>query len=375
MTLDPMLALSFSLHSNKGAYALLLGSGISRAAEIPTGWEVMLELIRKLAVVKGVTAEPDPAQWYRDEFGREPDYSDLLELVAQTPTERNQLLRSYFEPTTAERAEGLKMPTAAHESIARLVARGHIRVIITTNFDRLLEQALEEQGVRPSIVSTPDQVEGVEPLVHTSCLIVKVHGDYLDSRIKNTVTELASYDDRIDKLLDRIMDEFGLIICGWSGDWDEALRNVLLRCPSRRYMTYWTSRRPVTGDAKRVFDARGSRQVLIDGADQLFVALEDKMAALEDFNRPHPLSTVANVASMKRFLEEPKYRIRLHDLMRDECERVVRILDAEFTLQKLVASTTLEPALFTRALIERSEGTGCWHCLSGFASSARVAVE
>ena len=26
-----------------------------------------------------------------------------------------------------------------------------------------------------------------------------------------------------------------------------------------------------------------------------------------------------------------------------------------------------DPALFTRALIERSEGTGCWHCLSGFA--------
>ncbi len=37
--------------------------------------------------------------------------------------------------------------------------------------------------------------------------------------------------------------------------------------------------------------------------------------------------------------------------------------------------TCLNPALFTRALIERSEGTGCWHCLSGFASSARVAVE
>ena len=38
-------------------------------------------------------------------------------------------------------------------------------------------------------------------------------------------------------------------------------------------------------------------------------------------------------------------------------------------------ATSIDPALFTRALIERSEGTGCWHCLSGFASSARVAVE
>lgn len=43
---------------------------------------------------------------------------------------------------------------------------------------------------------------------------------------------------------------------------------------------------------------------------------------------------------------------------------------------KLTGDTDVHhPALFTRALIERSEGTGCWHCLSGFASSARVAVE
>ena len=47
----------------------------------------------------------------------------------------------------------------------------------------------------------------------------------------------------------------------------------------------------------------------------------------------------------------------------------------ELSAELLDASRLLNPALFTRALIERSEGTGCWHCLSGFASSARVAVE
>ena len=67
-------------------------------------------------------------------------------------------------------------------------------------------------------------------------------------------------------------------------------------------------------------------------------------------------------------------------------ERVNGILKTEFLLAQLgdfhQACTLVNesvkiynPALFTRALIERSEGTGCWHCLSGFASSARVAVE
>ncbi|MCE0732455.1 hypothetical protein LWH48_06515 [Halomonas sp. G15] len=35
----------------------------------------------------------------------------------------------------------------------------------------------------------------------------------------------------------------------------------------------------------------------------------------------------------------------------------------------------LDPASFTRMLIERSEGPGWWQCLPGSASSARVAVE
>ena len=34
---DDLTQLSFALYENKGVFALLLGSGLSRAAEIPTG--------------------------------------------------------------------------------------------------------------------------------------------------------------------------------------------------------------------------------------------------------------------------------------------------------------------------------------------------
>jgi NAD-dependent SIR2 family protein deacetylase len=63
------------------------------------------------------------------------------------------LLRGYFVPTEEERALGLKVPTKAHYVIAELVAKGYIKVILTTNFDSLLEQALEAQGVQPAVVS------------------------------------------------------------------------------------------------------------------------------------------------------------------------------------------------------------------------------
>ena len=125
---------------------------------------------------------------------RSPDYSDLLDQLVKTPAERNQLLREYFEPNEDERERGVKVPTEAHNAIARLVADGFVRVIVTTNFDRLLEKALEPVGVTPTVISTPEAVEGTLPLQHNRCSIIKLHGDYLDTRIKNTPEELADYD-------------------------------------------------------------------------------------------------------------------------------------------------------------------------------------
>jgi len=166
--IDPILSLAFSVHSNKGIFALLLGSGVSRAAGIPTGWEVVLDLTRKLAHLQRQDCEPDPAAWYHTTFGEEPDYAKLLDALANSPAERSQLLRNYFEPTEEEREQGLKIPTDAHKAIAELVAGGYLRVIVTTNFDRMLENALESIGVVPTVLSTPDAVEGALPLAHAT---------------------------------------------------------------------------------------------------------------------------------------------------------------------------------------------------------------
>ncbi len=133
--IDPIHSLAFSIQANPGVYAILIGSGVSRAAKIPTGWDVTLDLIRKLAELHKETCEPNPEHWYLEKFKKEASYSDLLNELARTKAERQQLLRSYFEPTDEEREEGEKAPTAAHRAIARLASQGFIKVIITTNFD------------------------------------------------------------------------------------------------------------------------------------------------------------------------------------------------------------------------------------------------
>ena len=106
--IDPIHSLAFSIQANRGVYAVLAGSGVSRAAKIPTGWEITLDLIRKLAKLYGETGDPDPELWYREKFEQEANYSDLLYAVAKTQAERQQLLRAYFEPNDQEREEGEK---------------------------------------------------------------------------------------------------------------------------------------------------------------------------------------------------------------------------------------------------------------------------
>lgn len=321
--MDPILNLAFTMHANKGAYALLLGSGVSRAASIPTGWEVTLDLVRQLARLEGQECEPDPAAWYVATYNKQPDYSELLDTMAQTPAERNQVLKKYFEPTDEEREQGLKRPTAAHKAVARLMKEGYVRVVITTNFDRLLEDAMAEIGAPPPVViATADAVEGALPLSHPGSFIIKIHGDYLDMRIKNTVAELTTYDLRLDGLLDRVLDEFGVVTCGWSSDWDIALKSAFERCKGRRFGTYWTHLSPLSDSAQGLVDLRGAKTLQIRGADDFFIQLEEKITSLAEFNRPHPLSIQAAIATVKRYIVDDQQRVRLADLLGQETENL-----------------------------------------------------
>lgn len=330
--IDPLVRLSFAIQGNKGVYAMLLGSGVSRSAGIPTGWEVVLDLSRKLAAAHGEDMGKDAAEWFRKKYGKYPDYSELLDALCKTPAERQQLLRSYFEATEVEREQGLKQPTNAHRAVATLMAQGYIRLVLTTNFDRLLERALEEQGVAPVVISTADATEGALPLAHQTACIIKLHGDYLDSRIKNTPTELAAYDARLDKLLDQILDQFGLVVCGWSAQWDTALRAAIERSSCRRFTLFWAARGKPTSEADKLIALRRGTTIDISDADGFLSKVQQLVEGIEQSNRPHPQSVEAVAALTKRLLSDPNQLISLSDLVHEETESALKAIEAATAL-------------------------------------------
>ncbi|MBD0844740.1 SIR2 family protein [Streptomyces sp. TRM68416] len=315
--LDPRMSLALNVHTCPGVYAVLLGAGISMASGIKTGWGIVQDLVAKVAVLHdpdapdaGAGPAADPESWWQEQFGEQLGYSRLLSEAAPTSAARQALLAGYFEP---EDGDDVKQPTAAHRAIARLVKRGNVKVILTTNFDRLMERALEEVGISPQVVRD-HQIDSMKPLVHSQVTIIKLHGDYADLEQRNTVDELEKYPDAQQELLERVLDEYGLIVCGWSADWDRALVRAVEGTRSRRYPMYWGQFGRMSEPARRLVAQHSA--AVIDGvtADDLFTDLERRVEALDRMTAA-PVTRDTAVAQLKRFLPDPIRRIEIHDLI------------------------------------------------------------
>lgn len=324
--LDPRMSLALNVHTCPGVYAVLLGAGISMASGIKTGWGIVQDLVSKVAVLHdpdtpdaGAEAAANPEGWWLEQFGEQLGYSRLLAEVAPTSAARQALLAGYFEPEVGE--DTGKEPTAAHRAIARLVKKGNIRVILTTNFDRLMERALEEVGISPQVVRD-HQIDSMKPLVHSQVTIIKLHGDYADLEQRNTVDELGDYPTAQLALLERVLDEYGLIVCGWSADWDKALVTAVEGTRSRRYPMFWGQYGQMSEHARRLVAQHSA--AVIDGvtADDLFTDLERRVEALDRMTVA-PVARDTAVAQLKRFLPDPVRRIEIRDLIEQSVSPIV----------------------------------------------------
>ncbi|MFI8301370.1 SIR2 family protein [Streptomyces nigra] len=317
--IEPAMAMALNMHSSPGVYALLLGAGISIASGVKTGWGVVQDIVGKVAAVRDpdnpdarAEATADPEKWWEANTSEPLGYSALLAAAAPMPASRQAMLAEYFEPEEGQ--EDSKSPTAGHRAIAQLVKRGSIRVILTTNFDRLTERALQEVGISPQVVSRPEQIKGMKPLTHSQVTVIKLHGDYADLEQRNTVDELETYPEELQQLLERVLDEYGLIVCGWSADWDKALVRAVQGTRSRRYPLFWSQYGRFSDAARSLTAQHGA--VVIDGmsADELFTGLVSRVEALDRLTTA-PITRDVAVVQLKRALPDPVRRIELSDLV------------------------------------------------------------
>lgn len=231
---------------NPSSYAWLLGAGASATAGIPTGYQMIQEF---------------RAQLYASETGissREIDSSDPLWLERidlhhdrkgllppkWSPSEYSRAFEALY-PTQEDRRLYIKRqvskgsPSLGHKVLGSLLCSSQTCCVFTTNFDSLIE---DSATVAAQLLPSSNRASATLAAIDNSAraetclcenewpLIVKLHGDYQSTELKNTDSELLEQDKRLRLVLTQSLHRFGLIVVGYSGRDDsvmQALRAVL----------------------------------------------------------------------------------------------------------------------------------------------------
>jgi hypothetical protein len=235
MPVDEFLRL-FPIRSSSLAW--FLGAGASASARLPTAGDLIWRFKRTLyctsTKVDPKTCEDlgnevvrERLQRYLDSTGRFPainspeEYASYFELTYPDPADRRRFLERMLHGAT---------PAYGHHILAALMKAGNVRLVWTTNFDRLVEDAsaaafgstsaLTVSTIDSSSVALSALNEGRWPILG------KLHGDFQSVALKNTTEELKTQESTLRAALVESCKRFGMIVAGYSGR-DESVMNAL----------------------------------------------------------------------------------------------------------------------------------------------------
>ncbi|UNX53999.1 SIR2 family protein [Georgenia sp. TF02-10] len=223
------------------ALAWLLGAGTSASAGVPTAGQVVDDLLVRLyassfGVVRQDLDESDPAVMDRihahfrtiaglPQLGSPGDYSAVLEAVMPDDGARRAYLRQMLDG---------RSPSYGQRVLGAFLVEGKTRLVMTTNFDQLVEGAASDARTHAgagapllavaSLGSTDRAARAVSD--STWPLLVKLHGDFQESRLKNLDRELQEQDEVLRQTVVDASRQFGLVVAGYSGR-DESVMAML----------------------------------------------------------------------------------------------------------------------------------------------------
>jgi NAD-dependent SIR2 family protein deacetylase len=222
-----VFARGFALRAPQTAW--LLGAGASADAGVPTAGQLIDELLAILYCSENGIRRADLA--------RDPRWQERVRVFYDgrnglPPLAENAFYSAIFEKVYPDRDARARFvrdqlagrrPHPGQHMLAALVAAGLAPVLITTNFDTLLEDAirpaLDPDAAARLTVLDPESSGRAAFTLATDArpLLMKIHGDLGAVTVKNTTMELDQQDERLRAAALGLLGRYGLLVAGYSG--------------------------------------------------------------------------------------------------------------------------------------------------------------
>ena len=201
-----------------------LGAGASESSGIPTAhWmiEDFARQLRKKWVAEG-KKKGNFQQWLESHKAWKNNttvYGRYFECFRRTELHRLEYLHPFMKAAS---------PSWGYFCLAQLMANKQIHMVVTTNFDDLVYEASTQYTVvRPRVYSTATPLLQVE-MDEERPTVIKLHGDFLYSRINITSKELRRVDKSLEDSVANTLQTHDVVVIGCSGS-DLSIRNLFSR--------------------------------------------------------------------------------------------------------------------------------------------------
>jgi Tfp pilus assembly protein PilF len=268
---------------NDHRFAFFIGAGCSKSSGIPTAGELVADrwLPRLRSLCEPAGGDQDLSTWANSRF---PSYDQNEPAVSYGPVMEQLFLHPGERQAEIEALCEGRFPRFGYATLASLVAHesGRFNVVLTTNFDDLIADALYLfTPSRPLVIQHAALSEYIRP-TRTRPLVVKVHGDYQLAPL-NTAEETKELADSIERAVQSLLHDRGLIVVGYGGG-DRGILRMLdtLSAQALPFGVYWVSRKEPRGAVRAWLDSRNAVWVEYADFDKFMVLFRSA------FNLPKP---------------------------------------------------------------------------------------
>ncbi len=243
-------------------FTIIVGAGVSMPL-IPSAWKMVEDIPKWL---RQHEATKQPLREYRKQFWADAAEHDASLVLTASGLPDQSIPANIGTAYQAAMRHGIGSPALRRDYIMHLITKAgdvtniaHLflasifaaqdgsewglgvpfcRTLFTTNFDPLMQRALQMMGMLYYISDRPASLDSALEFPRQGVHLVYSHGSLFSYRLANTDSEIRRVVAEQDRSLVSFFEQHGVVVIGYSG-WSDVCMDALLRCGEFRHNLYW----------------------------------------------------------------------------------------------------------------------------------------